>query len=372
MDKILFTATESQLHIEAFHLPYLKWFKEKGYEVHVATRKESEIPFCDVLHDISFERSPFKLTNIKAYFQLKKIMEAHDYKLIHCHTPMGGVLSRLAAISARKRGTKVLYTAHGFHFFRGAPMINWLVYYPVEKWLSRYTDGVITINEEDYGYAKRRGFKSGEVFLTHGVGVDLQKYNPLKVQDRESLRRKYGYKQEDFIIIYVGELIYRKHQDYLFTIVDILKNRVPHLKLLLAGRGPLLSNYMKKVKAMKLDQYILFLGYRKDIPDLMALADVAVSSSRQEGLPVNVMEAMATCIPLVVSDCRGNRDLVRHGENGFVFNLQYPEKFADGIEALFTSKTLRETFGENSRRMVENYSLPVVLKEMENIYAKYL
>lgn len=121
MHKILFTATESQLHIEAFHLPYLKWFKEQGYEVHVATKREREIPYCDVLHDIPFERSPFKSANLKAYYKLKEIIDAHDYKLIHCHTPVGGVITRLAAIHAREKGTKVLYTAYGFHFFKALP-----------------------------------------------------------------------------------------------------------------------------------------------------------------------------------------------------------------------------------------------------------
>lgn len=372
MDKILFTATESQLHIEAFHLPYLKWFKEQGYEVHVATRKERDIPYCDVLHDIPFERSPFRLVNIKAYQKLKKIIDSHDYKLIHCHTPMGGVITRLAAIRAREKGTKVLYTAHGFHFFKGAPLINWLLYYPVEKWFSKYTDCIITINEEDYGYATSRGFQSGEVRLINGVGIDLQRFSSIKAGDKEALRTKYGYKQDDFILICVGELSYRKHQDYLFNIVDLIKRKSPRLKLLIAGNGYLMKNYMETVRKMNLDTYISFLGYRKDIPELMALSDVAVSSSRQEGLPVNVMEAMATGLPLVVSDCRGNRDLVRHGENGFIFSLNEPEKFAAGIEQLANSKELREKFGENSLKLVERYSLPIIIKDMEKIYARYL
>lgn len=372
MDKILFTATESQLHIEAFHLPYLKWFKEHGYEVHVATRREKDIPYCDVLHDISFRRSPFRFENLTAYHQLKKIISAHDYKLIHCHTPMGGVITRLAAIRARKKGTKILYTAHGFHFFKGAPLINWLFYYPVEKWLSKYTDCLITINEEDYGYAKSKGFKSKEIRLIDGVGVDLHKFNPIMTQDKKALREKYGYRQDDFILIYVGELIFRKHQDYLFNIVNMMKNKIPLLKLLLVGNGALKRNYMETIKKTNLDQYVLFLDYRKDIPDLMALSDVAVSSSRQEGLPVNIMEAMATGLPLVVSNCRGNRDLVHHEVNGFVVDPDKPEEFSSGIEQLFGSEKLRKKFGANSLKVIERYSLSVVLREMGKIYEQYL
>jgi glycosyltransferase EpsD len=372
VDKILFTATESQLHIEAFHLPYLKWFKEHGYEVHVATRREKDIPYCDVLHDISFRRSPFRPENIQAYYKLKSIIDSNNYKLIHCHTPMGGVITRFSASRARNKGTKILYTAHGFHFFKGAPLINWFLYYPVEKWLSKYTDCIITINEEDYGYAKSKGFKSKDVRLIDGVGVDLHKFNPIKDEDKKALREKYGYRQDDFILIYVGELIYRKHQDYFFDIMDLMKNKIPRLRLLLVGNGSLMRSYADTVKKRDLDQYISFLGYRKDVPALMALSDVAVSSSRQEGLPVNIMEAMATGLPLVVSNCRGNRDLVRHHVNGFIFDLDDPEEFSSDIEQLFESEELRKKISANSLKIVARYSLPVVLKEMEKIYEEYL
>ena len=154
MKKVLFAATVDS-HIKQFHLPYLKWFKEHGYEVHVATNGKEVIPYCDVKHQISFERSPLKFNNIKAIGQLKKIIEKEQFEIIHCHTPMGSVVTRLAALKARKNGTRVIYTAHGFHFFKGAPIQNWLIYYPIEKLMARYTDCLITINEEDYEFAKK-------------------------------------------------------------------------------------------------------------------------------------------------------------------------------------------------------------------------
>ena len=155
MKKVLFVATVAKTHICVFHLRFLKMFKDWGYEVHVAARNDfvdapCVIPHCDVFHDIPFERSPLKSENLKAYKQLKKIIDAEKFDLIHCHTPVGGVLARLAARKARKYGTKVLYTAHGFHFYKGAPLKNWLLYYPVEKFCSRFTDVLITINKEDF------------------------------------------------------------------------------------------------------------------------------------------------------------------------------------------------------------------------------
>ena len=149
MKKVLFTATVDS-HILQFHLPFLKMFKENGYEVHVATNGDESIPFCDKKIKISFERSPFKINNLKAIGQLRKVINEEQYDIIHTHTPMGSVVTRLAAKQARKKNnTRVIYTAHGFHFFKGAPILNWLVFYPVEKWLAKYTDTLITINKED-------------------------------------------------------------------------------------------------------------------------------------------------------------------------------------------------------------------------------
>ena len=138
MKKVLFVATVVKLHIMVFHIPYLEWFKKNGYEVHVAARNDYDnkdeciIPFCDRFHDLPFERSPIRKNNLQVYKDLKNIIDTEQYEIIHCHTPMGGAIGRLAARSARKKGTKVIYTAHGFHFFKGAPLVNWLAYYPAE------------------------------------------------------------------------------------------------------------------------------------------------------------------------------------------------------------------------------------------------
>ena len=168
MIKVLFVSTVVKTHIMEFHIPYLKMLKDMGWETAVASRndykdpKDCVIPYCDTYYDVPFERNPFKLENIKAYKQLKKIIDEGRYGIIHCHTPVGAMLTRLAATDARKKGSKVIYTAHGFHFYKGAPVINWLAYYPIEKALARKTDVLITINKEDYERAKSK-LKAGRV-----------------------------------------------------------------------------------------------------------------------------------------------------------------------------------------------------------------
>lgn len=371
VDKILFTATVDS-HIKHFHLPYLKWFKEQGFEVHVASRGSENIPYADFKWNIPFSRSPFNKDNIKAYSKLKKIIDTYNYRLIHCHTPVGGVLTRLAARRARKKGTKVIYTAHGFHFYKGAPLKNWLLYYPVEKWLARYTDCLITINEEDYALAKNEKFKAGRIEKVNGVGVDLSKFAPQEEDVKRKLRLEYGFNIEDFVLIFVGELSYRKHQDLLIDAVALLKERIPNIKLLLVGKGEMEYLYKKKVEKLGLKNEVEFLGYRNDVPNLMAIADVVLSSARHEGLPVNVMEAMATGLPLVVTDCRGNRDLVQNGENGFVVGIDDAEGMAERIEYIYKNKKIREKAREYNLENIKNYSLDVVRIKMSEIYKEML
>ncbi|WP_339287826.1 glycosyltransferase family 4 protein [Paenibacillus sp. FSL E2-0201] len=371
MKRVLFTATVDS-HICNFHLPFLKWFNEMGYEVHVASNGEKNIPFTHVKHNIPFERSPFKLNNIIAFNQLKSIINSNNFELIHCHTPMGGVITRLASLNARRRGTKVLYTAHGFHFFNGAPLINWFLYYPIEKWLSQYTDCLFTMNTEDYFLSTKRNFRAGQIININGVGLDLEKFCIASVDEKKELRFKYGFTEDEFLLIYVAELSPRKNQLFLIKSIVELKKKIPNIKLLLVGDGELGSLYEKEIKRLKLEHHISLLGYRKDIRNLMVLSDIGVSASKQEGMPVNVMEAMALGLPLVVSDCRGNRDLIENNRNGIVINLNEMNEFIGGIETLYHSKKLRITYGINNKEKIKNYSLETIMEQMKINYKKLI
>ena len=359
MKKVLFTATVDS-HILQFHLPYLKWFKEQGYEVHVATNGDETIPYCDIKHKISFERSPFKINNLKAIKQLKKIIDNEKFDIIHCHTPMGSVVTRLAAKEARKHGTKVIYTAHGFHFYKGAPLINWIVFYPIEKWLSRYTDCLITINEEDYNLAKRK-FKAKQIELVHGVGVDENKFNfEMSKEEKHELRKSIGLKDDDFVIIYVAELSKRKNQGMLIKAVkELINEGKENIKVLLPGIDSMNGYYQEMSKNLGIENNIKFLGYRKDIPKLLKISDLYVSTSKQEGLPVNVMEAMVCGLPIVATDCRGNRDLVK--ENGYIITLNKIDELKNKILLIINNYLKR-------KNNMEDYCRNTIMPKMEKIY----
>ncbi len=360
MQKVLFTATVDS-HIKHFHLPYLKWFQEQGYEVHVATNGKEEIPYCNKKHIVRFERSPFKTNNLKAIKQLKKIIEEEKFDIIHCHTPMGSVVTRIAAMKAREKyHTKVIYTAHGFHFFKGAPIINWLIYYPVEKMLDRAMDCLITINEEDYNLASKK-FKTKQIELVHGVGVDETKFNiTMTEQEKVELRKSLGLEENDFVIIYPAELSKRKNQGMLIkAIANLKKEGYENIKGVLPGKDSLQGYYQKRAKELRIDDKIKFLGYRADIPKLMKISNLAVSTAKQEGLPINIIEAIIAELPVIATDCRGNRDIIKK-----TVKINDIEDLCAKIKDSMKNKSIY------MNKNIEQYTTENVLKEYKEIYER--
>jgi glycosyltransferase EpsD len=365
--KVLFCATVDY-HFKAFHLPYLKWFKEQGWEVHVAACGDLKLPYVDKKYNIPIRRSPFSKMNRGAYKELKTIIDQNQYKIIHCHTPMGGVLTRLAARRARKNGTKVLYTAHGFHFCKGAPLTNWILYYPIERVLSRFTDCLITINQEDFNLSKRHRFRADLIMHVHGVGVNIEKYKPVEETHKSIIRSNHGYHADDFLMFYAAEFNKNKNQKLLIESLALIKEEVPNAKLLLAGDGPFLQECKNHAHKLELDDMIDFLGYRKDIEDLLKLSDLAVASSLREGLPVNIMEAMACGLPVIANDNRGHRELIENNKNGWIIKNN-PEDFSNKIKILAKNSDLKTLLGLHGRNVIlERYSLYKVLEEKSYIY----
>lgn len=370
MKKVLYVATVD-IHIKTFHIPYLKMLKEKGYEVHVATNGNEKIDYCDVKHTICIERNPFKLKNLKAIKQLKKILEKEKFDFVHCHTPMGSVVTRLAARKVRRKGTKVFYTAHGFHFYKGAPLINWLLYYSIEKWLSKYTDKLITINEEDYELAKKK-FKRTRVEYIPGVGIDLQKFNiHITEKEKNCLRQKLGLLKTDFILTCVARLDKNKNQIFLINVLEKIVKKHKSIHLLLVGGDELNGYYQKIVKEKKLEHNIHFLGKRNDIPQLLSITNVVLSASKREGLPVNVMEAFACGLPVIALNCRGMKDLVENGTNGYVIDSNSKDsdvKFYRSILKLFSHFNKCQKMQQCNIKKAEMYDINLIKKMYEKIY----
>ncbi|WP_282937457.1 glycosyltransferase family 4 protein [Paenibacillus sp. RC67] len=369
-NKILFCAT-MDYHFKAFHLPYMSWFKEQGWEVHVAANGQMELPYVDKKFDIPIQRSPFKLQNLEVYYRLKTIIDDNQYDMIHCHTPMGGVLARLAARKARKRGTKVLYTAHGFHFCQGASYINWLMYYPIEKMLSRYTDCLITINNEDYNLAVNHRFGADRIDLVHGVGVSTERFKPVGEQERILSRKRLGYTPDEFLMFYAAEFNKNKNQQLLIHALALIQDQVPHARLLLAGEGTLQEKCRELAAELGVAEKVEFLGYRKDISLLLPLCDVAVASSLREGLPVNIMEAMACGLPVIASANRGHSELIEDAVNGYIVNGQNRGEFAARMVELSKSRDLCAKMGMESMNRMRQYSITQVGLELAGIYSHY-
>ncbi|MGI6140549.1 MAG: glycosyltransferase [Caldicoprobacterales bacterium] len=330
MKKVLITATE-QSHIAQFHKPLIKMLKKNGFEVHVAAKNNLsdkdglQLPEPDKVFDIPFERSPLNIKNIK-----------------------------------------VFYTPHGFHFYKGAPISNWLFYYPVEKWLACYTDKIITITQEDFSLASAK-FAS-KIYHIHGVGVNTDKYYPVSKSFKVKLRQELGYSDEQFILLCVGELNKNKNQSTVLRAVAQAITSIPQIKLLLAGNGPMEQKLKKLTDSLGLADVVDFLGYRTNLEKYLNICDVSVSASLREGLPLNVMEAMLCEKPVIASSNRGHKELVKDGITGYLLASDDNRGFCSRILELYKNEGLRNKLGRSGRHAVRPFTEERVIDELKLVY----
>ena len=370
--KVLFVATVVKTHMMQFHIPYLKMFQDMGWETSVASRNDYEdpadckIPYCDHYYDIPFERMPWKPGNLKAYRMLKTIIDEGNYDIIHCHTPVGAMLARLAAVDARKKGTKVIYTAHGFHFFKGAPLINWLAFYPAEWLLAPITDVLITINKEDHAFALKR-IRAKRIEYVPGVGIKTEKFR--KTLDVQEKRQSLGFGEKDFLILTVAEMTANKNHITVLKALESLKERdgFEHIHYLICGRGEMWDSLAQSAKDMGIADHVHFLGYRTDAPELYRCSDMFAFVSFREGLSVALMEAMSSGISIMCTRIRGNVDLIEDGVSG-LFTENSPEAVAENILKLYADPQLRRTLGAGAAEKAKLYEEESVHARMKEIY----
>lgn len=371
MKMVLLTATV-QSHIAQFHRPLADVLHENGYEIHVAAKNNLgeknglKLDFADKVFDVPFSRSPKSIDNIKAYFRLKEILSNNSYEVIHCNTPVGGIITRLAAMNARKHGTKVFYTAHGFHFYKGAPKKNWIVFYPIEKLMARFCDTLITITKEDYQLARRKLHTNVEYI--HGVGVYTERYHAADETEQLMLRKKENLRAEDFVILCTGELNQNKNQATLIATASKLKEDIPHLKVLLAGNGPLGKKLQEQINILHLEETVKLIGYRSDLENITPAVDLVVSCSFREGLPLNIIEAMLCKKAVVVSKNRGHEELVRNGFNGYIVSPDNIKEYCERIIQLCNNRILLSEMGDNAYRTGKLYTTDIVKQEFVKIY----
>ena len=371
--KVLFVATVVKTHMMQFHIPYLKMFQEMGWETAVASKNDYEnpadcqIPYCDTYYNIPFERMPWKPRNIQSYKMLKKIIDAGNYDIIHCHTPVGAMIARLAALSARKKGTKVIYTAHGFHFFKGAPLLNWLLFYPAEWLLAPVTDVLITINKEDHARALKQ-LHAKRIEYVPGVGIKTDKFRKTTI-DRDAKRESLGYGKEDFLLLTVAEMTPNKNHITIFKALALLKDKeeFQNMHYLICGRGEMWASLEESAKELGISDHVNFLGYRTDAPELYKASDLFLFVTLREGLSVALMEAMSSGMPIICAEIRGNTDLVDDNISG-VFTENTPEAVAQHILALYRDDEKRKALGQAASEKALLFDEEAVLQQVKDIY----
>lgn len=361
--KILYVTTISNT-INAFLIPHIELLISQGHQVDVACNINKEISEsliskgCNV-YNIEFQRSPFTKENLVALKKIKNLIKAKEYDIVHTHTPIASTCVRLACKKNKK--VKIIYTAHGFHFFQGAPLRNWLLYYPVEKYLAKYTDVLITINKEDYKMAKK-SLKAKHIEYIPGVGIDIRKFNSL-LSNRNFKRLEEEIPEEAFVILSVGELNRNKNHETVIKALKKIDN--PNIFYLICGQGKL-ENYLKKLTHdLSIANNVKFLGYRNDIPDICAISDIFAFPSKREGLGLAAIEAMASGLPIITSNVHGILDYSINGKTGYNCNPEDIDGFVFSIKELMSDSEKRKKIGR--------FNIEHALKfDIENIKNKIL
>ena len=373
MKRVILVAHKIRFFVQ-FEKNDIRLLQENGYEVHVAANYQSEEMIMDafdiltemgvIIHQINFERSPVHVVkNTKALKQLKSLLNSEKFDFIHCHTPIGGVIARIAGKMTK---TKVIYTAHGFHFFKGAPLKNWLLFYPVEWLCAHWTDILITINKEDYALAQKHMHAKKVVYIP-GVGLDTEKFKNCEV-DRDKKREELGLSENDIMLLSVGELNENKNHQVIIKAMSQLNN--PNIHYFIAGQGDKKDYLISLSKELNLSENLHLLGFRSDVNELYKSADIFVFPSHREGLGLAAIEAMASGLPLVTANIHGINDYSEDGVTGFKGSPNNVEDFVFSIDKLAKDKKLREQIGKNNIKISEKYDTKNILPLMKKIYSE--
>lgn len=369
--KVLFTAS-TYSHIVNFHLPYLRKFWEEGWMVHVACGgTPMPIPDVERVIDLPFEKSIWSPKNFKAAIFLSDEMRRERYDLVITHTSLAAFFTRLALWGVEER-PKVVNMVHGYLFDNGTPWLKRNLFLGAERWMAADTDLVLTMNRWDHQTAKK--YQLGQKIVNiPGVGVDFSRFDRALAVSREKMRKNWGVPKNAFVLIYAAEFSARKSQS---VVIRAMKRLPENVWLILAGEGALLEECRELVRRFELEDRVLFPGQVRDIPTWYAMADAAVSASRSEGLPFNIMEAMYAGLPVVVSGVKGHTDLIEDGITGLLYPYGDERACAEQLLRLIKSEDLRRNLAQSAKENVERYGidrvLPIVWEEYCALSSKKL
>lgn len=306
---------------------------------------------------------------LSTYWQLKRLSETEHYDLVYTQTPIGGVLCRLAFRGARKKGTKIIYAAHGFHFYHRAPAINWLLFYPIEKMCSYFTDVLITINQEDFDLAKKH-MRSQQVVYIPGVGIDLDEFHPSRSQSdldrRNELRAEVDCSVNDVLLLSVGELNAGKNHKAMLEALAVLRSK--HIHYAIIGAGKLEKQLFQEAADLGISGQVHLLGYHMNVNEWYRAADIFIMPSKREGLPAVMMEAMASGLPCIGSRIRGNSDLIVEGKGGYLADPENVADLAGKVSKVLEDPKAMMEMGSFNRKIIKNFGIKVVRAEMRQIF----
>ena len=363
MKRVLIVCTTDSM-IWNFLIPHIKEMERNGYYVECASSITGDFyknlvkQYNIKMNEVPFERSPYNMKNIKAYIRLCQLIKRKKFDTVFCHEPVGGAIGRLAG---HKCKCKIIYMAHGFHFFKGAPKSR-IIYYWVEKILSYYTDVLITINQEDYDAALK--FKEKKCYKINGIGVDTSKF--CKDDTLQNyLNKKFKLPDDGIKLLSVGELIPRKNHEVIIRALSKINN--PKVYYFIAGDGELKTELEALIKTLNLEKNVFLLGYRTDIRQLCNSSDIFVMPSIHEGLSVALMEAMGCGKAIIASRIRGNVDLIDQGKGGYLCNTDDIDMYVKAIDKLVLSSDKRKQFGGYNQKVVEQFDVVPVKRQLIQI-----
>lgn len=365
MKKVLYVTTVSRT-INAFLIPHINMLLDNGYEIHCACSidkpVDKELQRRGVkIFEVPFSRNPLGIRNIKAFIKLEELQRINDYDIVHVHTPIAAIYGRLLKLNFPS--LRIIYTAHGYHFLKGGSKLGWILYYPIEKIMAKFTDVTININKEDYEITKEK-LKPKKCYLLNGVGLDLDKYKKLSSKEIQEKRKEFGLKDKDFVVLMIAEINKNKNHIQLINAMDILKDKYPNIKVLFIGDGTLKESLEKQIILRNLQNNIFMLGYRLDVNKLINISDIGILLSRREGLPRNIMEFMACGRKVIATDIRGCRDLICDETIGTLVNVDDYESTAKAIEKYYI---LNDKSFEVSKE-IRKYDIETINSELLKIY----
>ena len=365
--KVLYTASTFS-HLATFHQPYLAWFAAQGCEVHAAAGQDKrELAGVTKTVSLPFEKSMLSPKNLAAVRQLAKLLRAEQYDLISTHTSLAAFFTRLAVMLAGKGNTVVMNTAHGYLFDAQTPLLKRTLLLGAEKLTAGVTDYLLTMNRQDYAIAQRHHL--GKTLIqTDGMGIDLERFQPVSVEEKARARAALGVPQDALLLVYAAEFSARKNQRML---IEAMKRLPENVWLLLAGRGALLEDCRTLAQQCGVSERVLFPGFVREIENCYHAADICVSSSRSEGLPFNLAEAMGCGLPVAATAVKGHEDLIEDQKSGVLFPYDDIERFVQAIEQM-RDPQIRARMGETAQRSVQRFGRKNVFPQLTAIYVQAL